>query len=259
MNNQTLLHTDFGHDPDDAIALAYLIEHNACPDIIGITPGHIQQNESLSGLINKYWDDCRVRLNNAAYTSKNVEYKNDYTTGKYKIFNDSTLLNINLETSELSTLSITKAIIIGPPKNIGNLQCEEIFIQGGYSPNSINPLAKFRHETFVQSFNPSGAKIDFNKIVESTNIKTKYFIGKNVCHGFTKDILSKIWQPQNVTVKKFWDKLSNSKAMHDVLASILYLNKDFGIWEQAKPVWKGSKLSTIPTNEEIYSLIGLNI
>ena len=82
-------------------------------------------------------------------------------------------------------------------------------------------------------------------------------MGKNVCHGFTKQHLSRIWTPQNQVVKKFWDQLSIHKKMHDVLAAILFTNPELGVWEQAKPVRIQGKMTTEPTDQQIYTLIGL--
>ena len=134
-----------------------------------------------------------------------------------------------------------------------------MFFQGGYSPNSIEPLEKFKGMEAVPSFNPNGAKKDFNKLLESDKIVNKYYIGKNVCHGFTKEKLTQIWEPKQPRIKAFWDKLSPTKAMHDVLAAMMLQNKDLGIWEQAKPYWTGGKLTTVPTDEQIFTLIGLNL
>ena len=80
-----LVHTDFGHDPDDAIALAYLIEHEYIPSIIGLTPGHLQQNMALSGFLNGYrlW-----HLPIQYYCSELVMWNNTFYTGKHKIFED---------------------------------------------------------------------------------------------------------------------------------------------------------------------------
>jgi DNA-binding IclR family transcriptional regulator len=75
----------------------------------------------------------------------------------------------------------------------------------------------------------------------------------------TIEKLSKIWKPENSLVLQFWNQLDKSKAMHDVLAAILFTDKNLGIWEQAKPMWVGNKMTTIPTTEEIYTLIGVKL
>lgn len=250
------IHTDFGHDPDDAIALAYLIEHGKIPDAIGVTPGHLQQLESLEGFLESY------KLNTPIFRSREPEWNNNFTTGKHKIFNQNTL-PVATTYNEIDKVQVKEALIIGPPKNLGPvLQCDSLYFQGGYSPNSIKPLDKFKGLQAVPSFNPGGSKNDFNQILDNQNIYAKRFIGKNVCHGFTKaDLIDKFnWEPKNKVVKKFWDKLEPTKAMHDVLAAIMLMRSDLGVWNQEKPCWYDSnKLTTVPTEENIYTLIGLRI
>lgn len=250
-----LVHTDFGHDPDDAIAIAYLIENGYEPDIIGLTPGHIQQQEALSGFLNSY------KLNVDVYLSEIPKFNEKFNVGKHKIFFDDTIVIYDMaEDYEVFRLDWkpSRALIIGPAKNIGNrIHCDELYFQGGYCPKSIKPLEKFKNVDSVQSFNPCGAKTDFNQILESKKINTKYYIGKNVCHGFKKSDLERFWKPKNKKVRQFFDLLEPEKAMHDVLAAILFVDNSKGIWIQEKPFWKGNKLSTVETNEKIYSLIGI--
>lgn len=249
-----LVHTDFGHDPDDCIALAYLIEHGCIPNVISITPGWDQQISALTGFLNCY--DIFPTI----CCSKNCESNEKFNTGGHRIFPVSTAARkfMYLTHVKFQHFQDQKALIIGPALNLGGkLKCEELYFQGGYSPNSVNPLSKFEGIEAVQSFNPSGAKSDFNKLLETPDIRYRYYIGKNVCHGFTKENLGKIWIPKNKIVRKFWDNLKPNKKMHDVLAAMLCLNKDLGIWENATPVWRGSKLTTMSMDLPNWSLIGI--
>lgn len=243
-----LLHTDLGHDPDDAITIAFLLQHGYIPDIVGLIPGYYEQVEIANSIFNDF------SLSGPNYYMSGKPEKS-YHPGKHKIFLSD---DFKCQYSEIKPMSIERALIIGPAKNLGNnLECEEMFFQGGYSPNSINPLEKFKDMKEVQSYNPSGAREDFKRLLASDRIKRKYYVGKNVCHGFTKADLQKIWTPITSKSKIFWDSLDDSKAMHDVLAAILFIDKEKGIWEQAKPVFNGLKMTTEPTSEEIYTLIGL--
>jgi hypothetical protein len=109
--------------------------------------------------------------------------------------------------------------------------------QGGYSPNSTVQLEKFRGQKSAQSFNPSGSKKDFLLLRDSPDIRRKYYVGKNVCHGWTKVQLSEEWTPSPKLIKEFYDNLSDSKAMHDVLAAKMLINPCMGDWELAKPTF----------------------
>lgn len=245
--------TDFGHDPDDVIAIAYLIEHGYDIQCIVLSPGFQDQVHALYGFLDSYGIDTTIcRCSNKT---------GNYDPGKHKLLmkecpyaHKTTLV----DDPKLIYFSQEKTLIIGPAKNLGfKIKGKELFFQGGYSPNSISPLEKFKDVEAVQSFNPSGAKTDFNALRDSLAIDTKRYVGKNVCHGYTKADLEKEWVPSNRLVKRFWDLLKPTKAMHDVLAAKMFLDHSQGVWEQAKPEWVGRKLTTTPTCDEIYTLVGV--
>jgi len=240
------LHTDIGHDPDDAVALAYLIERGYVPDYISITPGYIEQSSIIHAIMGEYGV-----LEKAMYFRTSCSTK-PYDSGKHKM-----LLASPFYLDPLVSIPSTDAIVIGPPKGLGDkLRTQRLWFQGGYSPNSVKPLDKFVGRNSVQSFNPSGAREDFKKILTS-DIKEKRFVGKNVCHGFTKRDMMKVWKPESKLMQRFLDKLDDSKAMHDVLACMIFTGDILAIWEQAKPQFCGIELTTVPTGEACYSLIGI--
>lgn len=247
-----ILMTDIGHDPDDAIALSYLIEHNWVPDYIIISPGFPLQVEIAYGICCAY----NVNPKFGFFTSKNLTDDANYVSGKHSIFTGKKITSKCL--SDIEYISGDESLIIGPATNIGKrLECTKMVFQGGYSPNSINPLPKFKGIKEVQSFNPSGAKEDFNLLLKSSDIIYKRYVGKNVCHGYTNSDLRTIWEPSAKKVSQFWNMLKDKKAMHDVLAAQCMLNPAGYEWENAKPIWINNKMSTHPTEASIYSLIGI--
>lgn len=240
------LHTDIGHDPDDAVALAYLIEKGYNPDYISITPGYTEQSAIVRTILLEYQRQPYATIFKSSETSK------IYEPGQHKI-----LIGSPEYMEPIAILPSTDLIVIGPPKGLGDrLKTQRLWFQGGYSPNSIKPLEKFAGRDSVQSFNPSGAREDFKKILDS-DIPEKRFIGKNVCHGFTKADMIKVWKPKSRIMQMFLDKLDDSKAMHDVLACMIFTGDIEPVWEQAKPQFCGLKLTTVPTGEACYSLIGI--
>lgn len=240
------LHTDIGHDPDDAVALSYLIEREFIPMYISITPGYSEQCAIVRRILREYGVEPGVALYGVSQSHKK------YEAGKHSFLIDNpTVLN------PIKSLRSTDLVVLGPAKNLsGKIKTERLWFQGGYSPNSIKPLEKFSGRDSVQSFNPSGAREDFKKIVDS-DIPEKRFIGKNVCHGFTKVDMMKIWRPQTKIMQMFLDKLDDTKAMHDVLACMIFTGDIEPVWEQAKPQFRGLELTTVPTGEACYSLIGI--
>ena len=159
-----VLVTDLGHDPDDAIALSYLIEHGIVPEFICVSPGFPDKVKAVNGIIEAY--DAKSTVMRCS-DKESI----NYDAGKHKLLfgsNKSILID---------TIVTESALVIGPPLNIGkNLISKSMVFQGGYSPNSINPIPKFDGLKEVQSFNPCGAKVDFNLLLE--NVEEKYFVGK---------------------------------------------------------------------------------
>lgn len=250
-----ILMTDLGHDPDDAIALSYLIEHAWIPSHIILSPGFPLQVEIAAGICEAYG----VQPKFGFFTSKHLSDNGNYNPGKHKVFTGKPQKTTCLLDDSLTIVG-HEALIIGPAKNIGGkLKCSRMVFQGGYSPNSIHPLEKFKNINAVQSFNPSGAKDDFNMLLTSKEIDVKMYVGKNVCHGYTKSDLKQSWEPSEKKVKDFWDTLKDTKAMHDVLAAMVVSNIRHNFeWERAKPVWFKNKMSTCPTQDSIFTLIGVD-
>jgi hypothetical protein len=253
MSNSMMLVTDIGHDPDDVIALSYLIEHGVTPSCIIVSPGFDQQIKIAGAIILSYGVQLGVQIKSAS-----KKENPNYHPGKHKLFKSEWGSQGSLDWEFLRSITDDSALIIGPAKNCGKkLIFNRMVFQGGYSANSIKPLDKFKNVDSMQSFNPCGAKKDFNLLLENQQIKEKRYVGKNVCHGYTKEILQREWEPENSLVKSFWDQLKPTKAMHDVLAAKCFLNHDVGVWEQAKPAWDGNKMYTVPTDDETFTLIGL--
>lgn len=247
-----ILMTDLGHDPDDAIALSYLIEHDRVPDVIVLSPGFPSQVEIAAGICREYG------VFPSLFIAQDKQGDGNYNPGKHKMFLGADVWGVDSLTNDsLVSFVDREALIIGPAKNLGGkLQCDVMVFQGGYSPSSVDPLEKFKGITEVQSFNPCGSKNNFNMLLDSENIIDKRYVGKNVCHGYTKADLAEVWEPENEKMLKFWNLLDDTKAMHDVLAAQCLINVCDFEWEQAKPIWRGNKLSTEPTDELIFSLIG---
>lgn len=243
------LHTDIGHDPDDIIALSYLITIGLVPDVVCVAPGYTEQ-VLLVDVIYNLFGQKRPRIYKASSTNKNYSNKESVK---------SLLLLAKKDNCEilLKPIECEKALVIGPATNL-QLKTPLMFFQGGYSPNSIQPLEKFKNKYSVPSFNPNGAKKEFLQLRDSEEIDHKFYIGKNVCHGFTKEtflLIENIRFPS--AIQDFFDNLPSTKAMHDVLAAKLCVDKNFGIWSQEMPIFDGNSMTTISTTNNIFTLIGL--
>lgn len=246
-----LLHTDIGHDPDDIIALSYLISRgDYVPSIVSINPGFREQALIVDSIYREFG------------LSRPTIYTSSYPTKTYqKTSKLDQILSYgkddSIELSPSDPIECSTALVIGPPKGL-NIKCHRMIFQGGYSPNSVSPLEKFKGRSAVQSFNPSGAKADFISLRDSDLINRRYYVGKNVCHGFKKkNVQTKLLNFFPKRIAEYFDQLSEDKAMHDLLAAMMMIYPDRGIWEQSMPVFDGLLMSTVPTDRQIYSLIGI--
>lgn len=242
------LHTDIGHDPDDVIALSYLLwRSDFVPSVVSITPGFKEQVLIVDGIY-KAFGLNRPEIFRSTDTTKT--YQSGKDVQKLIAYGKD-------DSSELLTkIDSNASLVIGPAKNL-KLKCHRMTFQGGYSPNSVKPLDKFKDKRSVMSFNPNGAKKEFVELRDSKEIDIKYYIGKNVCHGFfKKDIDSSIRFPP--IIQNYFNSLSPDKKMHDFLAAKLFVNTDLGIWSQEMPVFTNNgEMTTVSTNQRIYTLLGI--
>lgn len=246
-----LLHTDIGHDPDDIVALSYLVSRgDYIPSIVSISPGFDEQALIVDSIYRLFGLDCPI-IYRMAKPSK--EYQ------KSKALNEILSYGRNNE-YELFTgdpIECSTALVIGPAKGL-RIKANRMIFQGGYSPNSVAPLEKFMGKMSVPSYNPNGARKDFLNLRDSVYINRKYYVGKNVCHGYKKkNVPSHVFKSFPSVIRKYYDGLSSDKAMHDLLAAKMMIYPDRGVWENAEPVFLGDGMSTVPSSREIYTLVGL--
>lgn len=246
-----LLHTDIGHDPDDIIALSYLISRgDYVPSIVFINPGFTQQALIVDSIYKQFG------LNRPTIYASHKPLKQYQGS---KALNEILSLgsDSSIELSPCNAIECATALVIGPPKGLW-IKCNKMVFQGGYSANSINPLEKFIGKKSVPSFNPNGARIDFLLLRDKAEINIRYYVGKNVCHGYKKsDVDPKMSYSFPSAIKRYYDSLSKEKAMHDLLAAKMMIYPENGIWEQAEPYFGTGGMYTKPTDRKIYTLIGL--
>jgi len=246
-----LLHTDIGHDPDDIIALSYLISRgDYVPSIVFINPGFSEQALIVDSIYRQFG------LNRPIMYRSHIPIK-EYQ--RSKALNEIIALgkDDSIELYPYKPIECSTALVIGPPKCL-DVKCNRMIFQGGYSPNSISPLEKFAGQMSVPSFNPNGARQDFLRLRDCEAIQKRYYVGKNVCHGYKKSAVpTKVTNGFPPAIKKYYEGLSPDKAMHDLLAAMMMIYPDKGVWGREMPVFVEGGMSTVPTDREIYTLIGL--
>lgn len=146
----------------------------------------------------------------------------------------------------------TTLICGGPLKNVakaiqtGRFRLGRLVAQGGFAGDNIVPsskrLDKFRGRITCPTFN-LGSDINAAKIVlNSSSIREKYFVSKNVCHGVIYDRnLHEILEPihhRSQSLDEIYGVMSiyldkqkkHGKAFHDPLAACCAIDLSIGQW-----------------------------
>lgn len=260
-----VIETEIGHDLDDFLALAWLVDKVEIDAVI-ITPGGPDQI-ALTSLIRRY---CKkdFDIGVADYTNKHsVGGVHLAVLAKYG-YTDAIIAKQKPEAygDELISKYIkSDYIMLGPAKCLTNWwrlkghkevwKPNRITVQGGFcSYNRYRPsfsLAKFEGLDAVPSFNVGGSRdVTINLL---SKMPQAHFVGKNVCHavGYTREDFEQFPEPTTVGESIIRDTLAlhfrnkPAKVMHDLVASVLHVQPDIGRWVLGKPACENGKWSTV--------------
>jgi pyrimidine-specific ribonucleoside hydrolase len=243
-------------DPDDFITLLFLLGHPLVHlKAVTIVPGTPDQIGFIRYVLNRF------NRNDLPLGVFNINAKPALSKFHLKIYED-TLIRESREALDGSDVLIAncdeQTILIcgGPLSNIakaietGQFKVGRLVVQGGFAGDNIIPeekrLNKFNGRLTCHTFN-LGADIKAAKIVLNySEIKEKYFVSKNVCHGviYTKDIhkqLEKV-KDQSQSLQEIYHVMSIylnqkgkiGKAFHDPLAACCAIDLSIGQWKHVE-------------------------
>eukprot|EP01125_Pyxidicula_operculata_P016428 TRINITY_DN5651_c0_g1_i1.p1 TRINITY_DN5651_c0_g1~~TRINITY_DN5651_c0_g1_i1.p1 ORF type:complete len:320 (+),score=55.46 TRINITY_DN5651_c0_g1_i1:55-1014(+) len=277
-------------DPDDCITLLFLLDH---PNVelrgVSVYPGDKQQIGFVKALLEKYSNGRKIPVgsfdpireknslgqNNVKLFGGDLQWKPDYPDGH----------GCDLMAKFFSEYPGGVLVTGGPLGNLYNLltkypqvSIDKVFIQGGFAgalcvPEE-NQLPKFKGKYKCPTFNFNGHKQGALAMLKSEQIKERYLISKDVCHGvawtrkFHEEALAKKsdslpWALLLSAMGTYLNKRSAGKLLHDPLAACAMIDpsivtflevnvsQDKGEWG-SKPVSKMDK----PTNT--YITIGVD-
>ena len=261
-----IIETDIGSDPDDFMAILWLIARNKTIETVFVTPGYHYQ----VAILNFIREQCDVNFNICVPSS--VQNKQLNQIGPHQKFLQK--YNAKLECSPdkepksninncfTSSKFVTppqQILSIGPMTNLmehKGLICPTYFtIQGGFVPYSIYrptvTIEKFDGLYYCSSFNFGGDIEAFDFI--SNNYKYCTYVSKNICHTFTSVLSDFNSNPSTKAGRLLYEfaslyyKDGKSKKMHDVLAAMISTgdyNESY-LRTNGKPVRKDNKFSWI--------------
>ena len=230
-----LIETDIGHDPDDALALTYLIYNNIPIEAILIFPGFIGQCCIVKEIYN------HLNKTPPPILSDTTPNENKFVLSK---FHKNIVKNTNYEydgksVDYLKNNKINGDIfIIGPPKGLVNNIIEnnnyftnKVFYQGGYISyediENYGVCIHYKKHDFigvkmVQSYNVSAISKHFNRFTQSCAPNNLHWITKSLNHTVMYE-----GQPSKYPYLEFLlSKIDKGKKLHDIVAAYCYCNQD---------------------------------
>lgn len=185
-------------DPDDVLTLC-MLSHHPRAELIGITvaPGSKHQI-GLVKYILKILNICiPVGSKNKDHPKECISQFHYNWLGKYlssvQSEPDGTGEDIINSLIDENTVIVSGAALSCVSKYIEkyNKKIKEIVIQGGFAGDSVVPeehrLDKFKGKETCPTFNLNADIPAAKNIISTTNISTKCFVSKNVCHGIIYD------------------------------------------------------------------------
>lgn len=239
-------------DPDDLWTLALVSTHKDI-DLIGVSvyPGGTDQIGLVKTVLNLIGrSDIPV--------AANVKRDDKSRVGKYysKWLGDIKPQEPDLDLLELFKLTRECDLLsCGPLGNIDFIASKHLepdlfknwTCQGGFVGCNIMPedktLDKFKGKETVPTYNLNGKPEASKRLLQDLRFDSVYMVGKNVCHGFflTYEEVKKYYGVNNGLnvmidgLKSYCEKHEDGKAMHDILAAILYINPGLGNWITGYP------------------------
>ena len=231
-----ILETDIGHDPDDSLALSYLIENNIDIKAILVTPGYDMQAKIIRGifkgckvkcpLLFKYIDNDEKNYDYSSYHKCiNIQGIKDTYDGYSKDF-------IDFDNHDILIISPAHGIVDSCKKNNINLKNNNIFMQGGfvshqctkdYGITNVHFCEEFNDIEKCTCYNVSGMADDFNYFKTLMNDTHVSFITKGITHSF---IYSETFKSKFKYLNYLFSNLKVGKKLHDLVAAYCYLNND---------------------------------
>lgn len=265
------------NDPDDFVTLLFLSGH---PNVdlvgVGLIPGSREQYSFINHYLNI------VQQKNIPIGCNCPEKETLGISGwHYKAFvrpmpfTGQMLNALEVYNQVFSNHPDTILLTGGPPKNIGlylNQEKTQItpikkwVCQGGFAGNGVVPeekqLEKFKGRTTCPTFNLNGAPKQVLQALASNLIEERWFVSKNVCHGFEFDYNDRTRYTSGIDASQNTNKYAilqalvdltshnSSKKFHDPLAAACAIDASVGEWRDVeiyreKGEW-GSRLSETP-------------
>lgn len=254
-----ILETDIGRDPDDFFALLYLVEAGVDIRAITISPGDPDQVQLARTLCKQLGLDIPIgvgKLNRdkssvgGAHVDFVKRYGSNISTG-----HDGHGGSVIADT--VQAYPDAQFLCIGPLNSVGAYLSNggimgRTTMQGGFAGYHLHDydvvrLDKFENQPKVATFNLGGDKKSAQLFTSTTQVSSRQFVGKNVCHTilYDTDIHDKVKSvPVHCRAREIFIEVMDiymtkqtHKAFHDPTAAVCHLHPEIGTWIQGKMVY----------------------
>ena len=247
-----IIDTDLGRDPDDFLAITWLLAVGYNIKAIVISPGHEDQVAVAKFILNRLGLTIPVGVSKPDKTKSSSGGSHYKILERYKFAKEAKEDGLGWDIINSVYHENMELITIGPPTNTGGFLFgndkifKKITMQGGFLPYSLyspqNILDKFVGKNTIRTFNFGGDTRSTNIILER-NCHERRIVGKNVCHTVVCDKEKlKNFKPHNDAAKLFVEFLTlhldkkEGKAMHDPIACACHHEPNIGCWLKGNPV-----------------------
>lgn len=250
-----IIETDLGHDPDDLLAICYLVSAGVKIRLITIVPGDPDQIAIAQLLRDRLGLDCPIgasKLDRDKLSSGSIHHDLLYRYDRPLQAKPDGQGHVLVEQT-LAKYPDCEFLAIGPVTSIGTFLGEHkhktrATMQGGFLPYRLNPhahlamwLPKFIDQEWVPTFNLNGDRKAALKFI--TADLDRQFVGKHVCHLviFNQNKLVN-FVPKDVASELFVEALQlylrrhDEKKLHDPTAAVCHLHPEIATWIRGKVV-----------------------
>lgn len=259
-----IVETDIGRDPDDFMAICWLVSAGVRLRAILISPGDKDQVAVAKFLLHEV--GCTAPVG----ASRFDRGKPSTTTFHRELLNQHGWplrmspdgLGVDIIRDALRAAPATPCFACGPMDSIGAFlksggRIQSMTIQGGFvSYDTYAPavrVAKFEGQKEVPSFNLNGNSSAAHAVFSARGI-IRRIVGKNVCHSIFYDRAAheRIMgvSPTNPAMRLFREAMAlylarhDGKKFHDPVAAVCHVHPGIGVWIRGRPYNTSGKWGT---------------
>ncbi|GAB4410663.1 MAG: hypothetical protein OHK0053_37500 [Microscillaceae bacterium] len=245
------------NDPDDFLTLLLLLGHpQANLKAVTLMPGSAYQVGLVARTLKLFDKHLPLGAYNLAHEKTCVSGWHEKVYGKITpSYEAAEGWQVLFEQCNENTTLVTGAALknLGKVLDVPSFCLGRLVAQGGVAGEGVvpseNQLEKFKGLHTCPTFNLNGDVPSAFKALESPQIKNRFFVSKNVCHGVVYDAALHaqlaLVKEKNLALELIYKgmdfylaKNQAGKKLHDPLAVCCALNPNIATWAEVELYWQ---------------------